>query len=278
LDGFGPLFPWQAASIEYVSIVFTVPLVYILDQSNTGERMTILAIRKSALPAGKSYVARAHSFVKERGVGIGLEIAFNFLLPFVVYTFCESPLGPAHALMAAATLPLVWAVSEFARRRRIDALSVLVLAGLGLSLLVYMGGGSIRFLQLREKLVTASVGLVFLGSAMIGRPLMYQLGRATVRRRNPSELGAFEALKDNIHFRRTMMTLTLVWGGALVAEAALATVLVFSFSVRQYLLVGPALGYATMGAVGCWSFLYVRRQRRKGLARQTATADNGRRL
>jgi hypothetical protein len=239
--------------------------------------MTTVPIRKSALPMGTGYIARAWSFVKERGAVIGLEILFNFLLPFVVYRLCESPLGPAHALMAAATPPLVWGIIEFSRRRRIDALSVLVLAGVGLSLLVYMGGGSIRFLQLREKLVTALVGLFFLGSAMIGHPLMYQLGRATVRRRNPSELGAFEALKDNIHFRRTMMTLTLVWGSALVAEAALATVLVFSFTVRQYLLVGPSLGYATIGAVGCWSFLYVRRQRRKGLARQTAAADTGRR-
>jgi len=226
----------------------------------------MLAIRKSALPIRSGYIARARGLVKERGVGIGLEILFNFLLPFVVYRSCELSFGQVHALMAAAVPPLGWVIIEFIRRRRIDALSILVIAGVGLSLLAYVGGGSIRFLQLREKLVTALVGLVFLGSAAIGRPLIYQLGRATVRRRNPSELGAFEALKDNVHFRRTMMTLTLVWGSALVAEAALATVLVFSFSVSQYLLVGPALGYVTMGAVGCWSFIYVRRQRREGLA------------
>jgi hypothetical protein len=226
----------------------------------------MLAIRKSSLPIGSGYIARTRSFVKERGAGIGLEILFNFLLPFVVYRSCESSLGPVHALMAAAVPPLGWVIIEFVRRRRIDALSILVIAGVGLSLLAYMGGGSIRFLQLREKLVTALVGLAFLGSAAIGRPLMYQLGRATVRRRNPSELSAFEALKDNVNFRRTMMTLTLVWGSALVAEAALATGLVFSFSVSQYLLVGPALGYVTMGAVGCWSFLYVRRRRLEGLA------------
>jgi hypothetical protein len=225
----------------------------------------MLAIPKSAVPAATGY-ARASSFIQERGAGIGLEILFNVLLPFVVYRSCESPLGPVHALMAAAVPPLGWVVFEFVRRRRIDALSILVIAGVGLSLLAYAGGGSIRFLQLREKLVTALVGLVFLCSAAIGHPLIYQLGRATVRRRNPSELSAFEALKDNVNFRRTMMTLTLVWGSALVAEAAVAAILVFSFSVSQYLLVGPALGYATMGAVGCWSFLYVRRQRRKGLA------------
>jgi hypothetical protein len=205
-------------------------------------------------------------FAKERGPGIGLEILFNFVLPFVVYISCESRLSTAQALIAAAIPPLIWVIIEFLRRRRIDALSILVLAGVGLSLLVYVGGGSVRILQLREKLVTALVGLVFLGSAAIGHPLMYQLGRAAIRRRNPSGLGEFEALQGNIRFRRALTILTVVWGSALVAEAALATVLVFLFSVRQYLLVGPALGYATMGAVGCWSFLYVGRRRRQGLA------------
>jgi hypothetical protein len=238
--------------------------------------MNALTIRKGTLPKGTGFIARTRGFVEERGTDIGLEVLFNFLLPFVVYMSCESRLGPARALMAAAVPPLVWVIIEFVRRRRIDALSILVLAGVGLSLLVFVGGGSIRFLQLREKLVTALAGLVFLGSAAIGHPLMYQLGRAAIRRRNPTGFGDFEALKENLHFRRTMMTLTLVWGSALVTEAALATVLVFTFSVRQYLLMGPALGYATMGAVGCWSFLYVRRQGRKALARQASAAEAGR--
>jgi hypothetical protein len=59
------------------------------------------------------------------------------------------------------------------------------------------GGGSAHLLQLREKLVTALIGLFFLGSAAIGRPLIYQLARASLARRKPSELAAFEALRDN---------------------------------------------------------------------------------
>lgn len=235
--------------------------------------MTPLAIRKNALATAAGYIIWARRFGGGRGARIGLEILFNFILPFLIYTSCESPLGQVHALMAASVPPIVWAVIEFVHRRRIDALSILVLAGVGLSLLVYLGGGSVRFLELREKLITAAVGLVLLGSAAMGRPLMYQLGHAVIQRRNPSELGEFEAARDSPHFRRTMTILTLVWGSCLVAEAALATVLVFSLSVRYYLLVGPMLGYATMGAVGCWSFLYVRRQRRKGIARETAVAE-----
>jgi hypothetical protein len=219
------------------------------------------------------FIARARTFVKQRGAAVGMEILINFVLPFVIYGYGEKPLGQAHALMAAAVPPLAWAIIEFARRRRLDALSLLVLAGIVLSLLVYVGGGSVRFLQLREKLVTASIGLVFLGSAAIGRPLIYQLGRATMQRRGSAELLEFEAMKDNVHFRRAMTIMTVVWGAALMAEAALSTVLVFCLSVRQYLIFGPVLSYATMGAVGLWSFVYSRRQRFDGPVRRAAVVS-----
>jgi hypothetical protein len=178
--------------------------------------------------------------------------------------------------MASSAPPIIWSLVEFARRRRIDALSLLVLSGIALSLLAYLGGGSVRFLQLREKLVTALIGLLFLGSAAIGRPLIYFLARATLQRRSSSELAEFEARKDNVYFRRTMTLMTLVWGTGLVADAALGAALVTVLSVREYLIVGPVVGYGVIGVLGLWSFLYARRQRRKGDARRAAEAAAGR--
>ena len=217
-------------------------------------------------------IAEATRFVRERGVGAGLEILVNFILPFLIYSYGEKPWGQIHALMASSGPPLAWTIIEFARRRRVDAMSILVLAGIGLSLLAFLGGGGIRFLQLREKLVTVMIGFVFLGSAAIGRPLIYQLARATIQRRSSSELVAFEAMKDNAHFRRAMTMLTVVWGTGLVAEATLAGVLVFVLSVRQYLIVAPILGYTTFSSLGLWTMIYGQRQRRKGAARRAAEA------
>ena len=216
------------------------------------------------------YITRTLRFVRERGAGIGLELLVNFVLPFLIYNYGEKPWGQAPALMASSGPPIAWAVIEFVRRRRVDAVSILVLTGIALSLLAFVGGGSVRFLQLREKLVTALVGVVFLGSAAIGRPLIYQLARAGIQRRTPSELGAFEALNDNVHFRRTMTIMTLVWGTGLVAEAALGVALVLTVSVRQFLVVGPMIGYGAIGALSLWSFVYGTRQRRKGMARRAA--------
>ena len=217
-------------------------------------------------------IRKAGLFIRERGAGIAIEGLVNFVLPFAIYDFARHGLGDVRALLASSAPPIAWSLFEFARRRRVDALSLLVLAGIALSLLAFIGGGGARFLQLRENLVTGLIGLVFLGSAAIGRPLIYQLARASMRRKSSAELGEFEALRDNKYFRRSMTIMTLVWGFGLIAQAAMASALVFTMSIRTYLLVSPILGYGTMGGLGLWTVWYVRRQKRRGAARRAAEA------
>ena len=215
---------------------------------------------------------KAREFVREHGAGFAVEAAVNFLGPLLVYDLTHRSLGDVGALIASSIPPTLWTLIEFARRRRVDAVSILVLAGIALSLLAFIGGGGARFLQLREKLVTALIGVIFLASAAIGKPLIYQLARAGLRRRGRSELESFEALKDNAHFRRSMTLMTVVWGLGLVIDAALASVLVFTLSIRAYMLAGPVLGYGVTGSLALWTFWYVRRQRRRGEARRAAEA------
>lgn len=215
-------------------------------------------------------LARAGAFIRERGPGIGVEVLVNFVLPFLIYDLGRRRWGDVHALLASSGPPIAWSLFEFARKRRVDALSLLVLAGIALSLLAFIGGGSARFLQLRENLVTGLIGLIFLGSAAIGKPLVYQLARATIRRRSAAEAQSFEALRDNIHFRRVMTLMTLVWGFGLLAQTALACLLVFTLTIHDYLLVNPVFGYGTMGALGLWTWWYSRRARRRGEARRAA--------
>ncbi len=225
---------------------------------------------------GKSAIAKRRraivSYLRANGVGLATEVAINFVLPYLIFGWAKPHWGEVNALIASSAPPIVWSLIEFARRRRVDALSILVLAGIALSLLAYAGGGGVRMLQLREKLVTALIGVIFLVSAAIRRPLIFELARATLARRGSAELDGFVALKDNPHFRRTMTLMTVVWGFGLVAEAAVSGALVFTMSVKQFLIVGPIVGNATTGALGLWSFWYSRRQRRKGDARRAAEA------
>jgi len=217
-------------------------------------------------------IARITGYLRDNGVHILVEALVNFILPFAIYNYAEAPLGQVRALLASSAPPIAWSLVEFARHRRLDALSLLVLCGIALSLLAMIGGGGVQFLQLREKLVTGVIGLAFVGSALIGKPLIYELALATKGRKSAGEAEEFQALQAYAGFRRSMMVMTWVWGLGLLADVAISVVLVFALTIREYLIVNPIVGYGTMGALSLWSFLYVQRAKRGGEARRAAAA------
>lgn len=210
---------------------------------------------KDSIVMDRQQASRVGLFAIEAGINVGL--------PILIYDGVAPYSSDVVALMASSLPPLLWSLAAFVRRRRVDALSVLVLAGIALSLLAMLGGGSARFLQLRENLVSAVIGLVFLGSAAIGRPLIYQLARAGVARRSPDEVAAFETKRDMPQFRRVMTIMTLVWSFGLLASSAFACVLVFTLSIRDYMIVSPFVGYGSMGALALWTMWYRRRAQRR---------------
>jgi hypothetical protein len=213
-------------------------------------------------------IAKARDFIRKNAGGFVVEIVVNVALPFVVYSYAKPRLGDVNSLLASMVPPLGWSVIEFIRRRRVDALSLLIVAGIGLSLLAFIGGGSVRFLQLRENLVTGLIGLIFLVSAAIGKPLIYGLARAGMMRTSPSQAESFARLRDDVYVRRAMTIMTVVWGAGLIVQTGIACVLVFTMSIPEYLVVSPFLGYGTMAALGLWTFWYSKRKKRQGAARR----------
>lgn len=202
--------------------------------------------------------------------GVVIELLVNVALPYVIYVRTQASIGQVHALLAASLPPIVWSGIEFARKRRIDAVSILVLAGIALSLLAFLGGGSVRFLQLRENLVTGVIGLAFLVSAAIGRPLIYQLALAQKSRESQTEASHFESLRDKPRFRRIMTLMTLVWGFGLLFQTTVACVLVFRMPIPRYLLFSPFISYGTIGGLSLWSFWYGNRMKKRAQAANAA--------
>jgi hypothetical protein len=217
------------------------------------------------------------AWISARRSGIGLALLVTWALPFLIYTTAKSSVGNFHALLIAS-LPLTALIIiglagiliGFARTRRIDAVSILALVGIILSLLAFVlgvAGGGARFLQLRGQLAKTTIGFVFLVSAAIGKPLIYQLARARIKRRSPAEVASFEAVRDRTAFRRAMMIMTLAWGTGLVLEAAISYVLTLVLTVEQCLLVRPIMDFSSIGALTAWTYWYARRA--IGAARQS---------
>lgn len=193
---------------------------------------------------------------------LALEFAVNLLLPWLAYRIALPRFGEMGALYASAVPPLVWSLAEFARSRRVDALSTFVLLGIVLSIVMMALGGSPRVLLIRESLVSGLIGVIFLGSLAWPRPLIFYLARATLARQQAEGPARFELLwRETPALRGALRLMTLVWGAGLALECLLRCVLVWHWPVERVLVVSPIVSYAIYGAMMLWTFWYQRRLR-----------------
>jgi hypothetical protein len=215
-----------------------------------------------------SRLNRIAAFARANGLKWAAELGFNFVLPFAIYSAASGRIGAAPGLLAASIPPILWSLATFIRQRTVDAISMLVLAGIALSLIAFAGGGGVKFLQLRENLVGGVVAMVFLGSVAIGRPLIFQLAKAGSRRRGAQAAAMVEALQDDAGFRRAMTTATLAWGVGLAAACAINCTLVFLLTVKQFMLISGPISWATLGLLTLWTYRFVPRALREAYERR----------
>jgi hypothetical protein len=209
----------------------------------------------------------------------GIGLVCNFILPWLVYRLTEPHVGESHAIMISAGVPLVWSLIEFARNRKIDVISILVLSGIALSLLAIAFGGSPRLLLFRESLVTGAIGLVLLGSAIIRRPLMRVLVTASSRAFSdpnsdmaailPSSAfaGAREEMEEYAQkpwFLRLMSVMTVIVGLLLIIETAVRAALIFSLPTERVILLIPVIKYSAVGVPMLITFGYIMPAFKKG--------------
>ncbi|MGQ7938532.1 VC0807 family protein [Paraburkholderia sp. D1E] len=200
--------------------------------------------------------------------GFVLELAINFLLPWLAYRLALPHLGETGALIASAVPPIVWSLIELIRFRRVDALSVMVVAGIVLSVAAMALGGSPRMLLLRESLVSGAVGVVFLLSLPMRRPLIFYLARATVAREMEGGAARFEALwRERPALVSAMRLMTLVWGIGLTGETALRAWMALTWPIERFLVISPFIGYGIYSALALWTLWYRKTMRSRVEAR-----------
>jgi hypothetical protein len=191
-------------------------------------------------------------------------MVINVALPWLAYRLALPHLGETGALIASAVPPIVWSLIELVRFRRVDALSVLVVAGIVLSVAAMALGGSPRMLLLRESLVSGAVGVVFLLSLPMRRPLIFYLARATVAREMEGGAAHFEALwRERPGLASSMRLMTLVWGAGLTCETAVRACMALTWPIERFLVVSPFIGYGIYGALALWTLWYRKTMRHR---------------
>jgi hypothetical protein len=176
------------------------------------------------------------------------------------------------ALAIAAIFPFAAALYGLVRTRRFDPIAVLSLIAIVIGLATSGLTGNAGFAVAKDSLFTTVFGLVFLGSLLTSRPLIFQLGRQYSTGNDPIEMAAWDARWERPLFRRTIRIITAVWGCALLLEAVLRIAAAFTLPVTSSTIVSPVLQIGVIGGLFVWTTAYAKAVRRRVAAAGNAAA------
>jgi hypothetical protein len=177
------------------------------------------------------------------------------------------------ALAIAAIFPFGDTVVRLVRTRRADPIAVLSLTAIVVGLATSGLSGNPGFAVAKESLFTTVFGLVFLGSLLTPRPLIFRLGRQYSTGGDPAAIAAWDARWERPLFRSTIRFMTVVWGCALLIEAALRIVAAFTLPVVTSTILSVVLQIGILGGLFVWSAAYARAVRRRYAAAERVAAE-----
>jgi hypothetical protein len=206
---------------------------------------------------------------RSRLQSLAMIAVFDVAGPLVAYWLLRSNgLSAVTSLVLSGVFPAVGVAINFIRDHRIDAIGVLVLAGIVVGTALGLLSGNARLVLVEGSVPTAVFGVLCLGSLWSGAPLMYRfasefIGVDTPRGRE------FQALSQNTGpvgqgFRHVFRVMTIVWGIGFLAEAAARVVIVELTSTGTAFAVSKVMPYVVAGALGAWTFGYGNWARRRG--------------
>jgi hypothetical protein len=191
-------------------------------------------------------------------------VVFDIAGPLVGYSLLrKAGLSSVSALVLSGAFPALGIAVGVARQRRVDAVGVLVLAGIAVGTVLGLVSGSARLVLIEGSVPTAVFGLLCLGSLWSRRPLIYRfalefMGADTPRGRD------FEGLWRYPGFRHAFRLFTVVWGVAYLAEAAARVIVVETTSTATALTVSKVMPFAVGAVLAGWMVAYGRRAKRQG--------------
>ncbi len=166
--------------------------------------------------------------------------------------------SPYVALLGGTVTAGLRILYVWSRTRRFDGFAAFMLVEFGVGLGFALLTGDARFLVAKESFSTAIAGLIFLGTCVYGRPMIWH---AAVRFQ-PAARGELERKWHTVpEFRRAFRVLTVGWGAGLLAEAVARVAVAYTLPVDAAAGLSQLLRFGTMGLLVMWTIATARRRR-----------------
>lgn len=194
-------------------------------------------------------------------LGLVPSLVVDVALPLVTYFVLAAQGVPdLWALVASGGWPLLSVVVSVVRRGRVDEFGIFVLAVLLASTLSSVLFDDPRLLLLKNSVFTGVLGLVFLGSLLLQRPLMFYFGRKFGTDGSAEGIARWNSFWDDLSvFRHGQRVMTVVWGLAFVVEALVRIPLVYALSVSVGVVLADVLPFVVIAGLVTWTVLYAKR-------------------
>ena len=191
-------------------------------------------------------------------------LARDVLLPYVAYLGLRAAgVSNLRALVGGAVVALLLVVVDAIRRRRLNALSLVVMLTLVLSVVVALISGNARVTLARDCVITGGLGLLFLASLLRHHPVLYHLlAPLAAARSSEGEAGFAARYEHSPDLRAALRVTTAVWGVVLLADAALRLAAVALLPVPDAATAATALTIATVVVLVGWLRFYLPRRLR----------------
>lgn len=196
-------------------------------------------------------------------------LVINGVLPFILYQLLRRDgVATVLALVAGSAFPLAYTFWGWARTRRLDLIAGISLVFIVLSGAASLISGSTRFTLLKESFFTGIFGLVFLGSLLAARPLMFYMAGQFSTGGHPERMRRWNARWQHPGFQHAMRVMTAIWGVVFVADAVIRVGLVFVLSTSVFLVVSQVIFYGMFALTLYGTMRYGRRKQHEAAQRQ----------
>jgi hypothetical protein len=203
-------------------------------------------------------------------------VAINGAFPIVLYQLLTGRgVRVVPALVAGSVFPFGYSLWGWARARRLDVIAAISLCFIVVGAVASLISGSPRFTLVKESVFTGIFGLVFFGSLLASRPLMFYVIRPFATGNDPERIGWWNHLWQHKGFRHSMRVMTAIWGATFIADALVRTALVFILSTSTFLVVSQLLFYGMFASAFLLTFAYGRRAQRPAVLSGNRPAGQG---
>ncbi|WP_433476610.1 VC0807 family protein [Spirillospora sp. CA-142024] len=176
-------------------------------------------------------------------------LVVDVAVPLGIYYAAHKGLGIdlVTSLALSSVVPAVRTVAGFVRDRAFNALAGLMLAVNAVGITLSFVTGDPRLMIAKDSGISSVIGLVILGSALRGRPMMTAGLKPFITRGDAAREAAWSRLLDGSRrFRTLERRFSAIWGAALLAECVARIVGAYTIPVETMAWLGAVFLIAAL--------------------------------